>query len=100
MFPVAAEEDGNAWRAYVPELDYSRLRSVTARQLHSALLSDGFLAARQRGSHRRYRRADGRRVTLTFHRTSDTFPPKTLRSIIELQAQWTEADLVRLKLLK
>jgi hypothetical protein len=49
-------------------------------------------------NHRRYRHADGRRVTLSFHHASDTFPPKTLRSILELQARWTEADLVRLKL--
>ena len=81
-------------------LDYSRLRSLTARRLHNALLSDGFLLARQRGSHRRYRHTDGRRVTLTFHHASDTFPPKTLRSIVELQAQWTETDLLRLSLLR
>jgi predicted RNA binding protein YcfA (HicA-like mRNA interferase family) len=63
-------------------------------------LADGFFLARQRGSHRRYRHTDGRRVTLTFHHASDTFPPKTLRSIVELQAQWTETDLLRLSLLR
>ncbi len=81
-------------------LEYPRLRSLTARQLHTALLADGFLLVRQRGSHSRYRHADGRRVTLGFHHASDTFPPKTLRSMIEIQARWTETDLLRLKLLK
>jgi predicted RNA binding protein YcfA (HicA-like mRNA interferase family) len=43
-----------------------------------------------------YRRL--RSVTVTFHKSSDTFPPKTLKSMIA-QAGWTEGDLVRLKLL-
>jgi predicted RNA binding protein YcfA (HicA-like mRNA interferase family) len=53
-----------------------------------------------RGSHQRYRHADGRRVTVTFHRAGDTFPIGTLRSMIELQARWTENDLRRLSLLR
>lgn len=81
-------------------IDFSRLRSLTARELNNALLADGFVLQRQRGSHRRFYHADGRRVTLTFHHSRDTFPPKTLRSIIELQAKWTEEDLRRLKLLE
>ena len=81
-------------------VDYSRLRSVTARQLAKALVQDGFEQTRQRGSHRRYRHADGRRVTLTFHHASDTFPLPTLRSIIERQACWSQGDLIRLGLLK
>jgi predicted RNA binding protein YcfA (HicA-like mRNA interferase family) len=81
-------------------IDYSRLRSLTARELNAALLAEGFLLVRQRGSHRRLAHSDGRRVTLTFHHSSDTFPPKTLRSMIEAQARWTEADLIRLRLLK
>jgi len=56
--------------------DFSRLRSLTARHRH----------------------ADGRRVTLTFHHASDTFRFKTLRSMIEVQAQWQWEDLVRLQL--
>jgi predicted RNA binding protein YcfA (HicA-like mRNA interferase family) len=79
-------------------LDYLKLRSVTARQLASALLADGFQLQRQKGSHRHYRHPDGRRVTLSFHHSSDTFRPGTLRSIIELQARWSEPDLVRLEL--
>jgi len=80
-------------------VDYSRLRSVTARQLTSALLADGFQLQRQKGSHRHYRHADGRRATLSFHHSSDTFRPGTLRSMVEGQARWTEEDLARLELI-
>jgi predicted RNA binding protein YcfA (HicA-like mRNA interferase family) len=80
-------------------VDYSRLRSVTARQLASALGADGFQVQRQKGSHRHYRHSDGRRVTLSFHHSSDTFRLGTLRSIVELQARWTEQDLATLKLI-
>ncbi len=80
-------------------VDYSKLRSVTARQLVTALQGDGFQLQRQKGSHRHYRHPDGRRVTLSFHHSSDTFRAGTLRSIIEVQARWTEDDLIRLELI-
>jgi predicted RNA binding protein YcfA (HicA-like mRNA interferase family) len=80
-------------------VDYSKLRTITARQLASALQADGFQLQRQKGSHRHYRHPDGRRVTLSFHHSSDTFRPGTLRSIIEIQARWTDQDLVRLELI-
>ena len=80
-------------------IEYRLLRSVTAREMISALTHDGFFLRRQAGSHQRYQHPDGRRVTVSFHKSSDTFPPKTLKSIIEMQARWTEGDLKRLKLL-
>ncbi|MGH9585217.1 MAG: type II toxin-antitoxin system HicA family toxin [Bryobacteraceae bacterium] len=45
-------------------IDYRKLRSLTARELIAALTRDGFSFVRQAGSHRRYRHADGRRVTV------------------------------------
>jgi predicted RNA binding protein YcfA (HicA-like mRNA interferase family) len=81
-------------------IEWRRLRNLTARQITNALTRDGFVRYNQRGSHQRYRHADGRRVTVTFHRASDTFPIGTLRSMIELQARWTEDDLRRLSLLE
>jgi predicted RNA binding protein YcfA (HicA-like mRNA interferase family) len=78
-------------------IEWRQLRNITAI---SALNRDGFVFHNQRGSHQRYRHADGRRVTVTFHRASDTFPMGTLRSMIELQARWTEDDLRRLSLLR
>ena len=44
------------------EIDYSQLRSLTARGLAAALLRDGFVLARQTGSHRHYKHITGRRV--------------------------------------
>lgn len=81
-------------------MDYSELRSLTVRDIARALERDGFELLRQRGSHRRYGHPDGRRVTLSFHRSSQTFRIGTLKSMIETQAQWSEADLRRLGLLK
>jgi predicted RNA binding protein YcfA (HicA-like mRNA interferase family) len=79
-------------------IEYHAPRSVTAREIITALIHDGFFLRRQSGSHQRYQHPDGRRVTVSFHKPSDTFPPKTLRAIVELQARWTEEDLKRLKL--
>lgn len=80
-------------------IDYSKLRYLTARELISALIRDGFSLDRQSGSHQQYRHPEGRRVTVSFHRPGDTFRPKTLKSMIEKQAKWTEEDLRRLNLL-
>ena len=81
------------------EIEWRRLRNLTAREIINALSRDGFTFANQRGSHQRYRHADGRRVTVTLHRAGDTFPIGTLRSMIEAQAKWTADDLRRLNLL-
>jgi len=83
----------------VHNINYSRLRSLTARKIINALKKDGFILERQSGAHCQYYNADGRRVTVTYHLTSDTFPPKTLKSMIEFQARWTLNDLRRLKLI-
>ena len=68
------------------DIPWGALRSLTAREIISALIRDGFSLHNQRGSHQRYRHADGRRVTVTYHRPGDTFPMGTLRSMIEIQA--------------
>ncbi|MCH8837683.1 MAG: type II toxin-antitoxin system HicA family toxin [Candidatus Marinimicrobia bacterium] len=81
-------------------IDYARLRSLTTRQIVNALQRDGFALDRKTGSHRLYRHPDGRRVTVSYHRPGGTLPPKTLKSMIEVQARWVAADLRRLGLLK
>ena len=63
-------------------------------------IRDWFVLHNQRGSHQRYRHDDGRRITVTLSSGGDTFPLGTLRSMIEGQAKWTEADLRRLSLLR
>ena len=81
-------------------IDYSKLRSLTAREFVRALLKDGFYLHRQTGSHRHYKHQDGRRVTVSFHHSGDIFSTKILEIMIEDQAKWVEDDLKRLNLLK
>lgn len=82
-------------------LNYARLQNLTAREIISALIRDGFyLRSSGGGSHQRYQHADGRRVTVSFHKPSGTFPPKTLKTMLEDQAHWSEVDLKRLKLIR
>ena len=80
-------------------INYRQLRSLTARELISALLRDGFAFDRGDGSHQIYYCPDGRRVTVVFHGGGSTFKRKTLKSMIE-QTHWTEDDLARLKLIR
>lgn len=79
-------------------IDFSRLRSLTARQIVNALERDGFILRRQRGSHRRYQHPDGRKVTVSYHRSGDTYETKMLRIMLQDQAKWTQDDLRRLGL--
>jgi predicted RNA binding protein YcfA (HicA-like mRNA interferase family) len=82
-------------------INYANLRTLTAREIITALIRDGFYLRSTGGSsHQRYQHTDGRRVTVSFHKSSGTFPPKTLRDMLEHQARWKEDDLVRLGLLK
>lgn len=73
-------------------IDYRGLRSLTARELIAALTRDGFYFVRQKGH------PDGRRVIVAPHGGGDSFTIKTLVSMIESQAHWSEDDLKRLKL--
>lgn len=79
-------------------INYGPLRNLTARELVSALLRDGFEFDRGRGSHQLYYHPDGRRVTVAVHGRSRTFARNTLKAMIE-QARWTEDDLRRLGLI-
>ncbi len=80
-------------------VDFSCLRLLTARQPVNVLLQAGFLMTKQTGSHARFAHRDGRRVTMPYSRPGETFALATLRSIIVVQARWSEGDLVRLRLL-
>lgn len=72
-------------------------RGLQARRFVRALEADGFMLQRVRGSHRIYRRGDGRRVVVAYHSLSDTFPVGTLRAMIT-DAGWQDEDLRRLGL--
>jgi predicted RNA binding protein YcfA (HicA-like mRNA interferase family) len=58
------------------EIDWSRLRSLTARELVAALVRDGFSLRHRSGSHRRYRHPDGRRVTVSSIIKATPFGPR------------------------
>jgi len=75
-----------------------RIRNIPVRELTSALERDGFSYRRSGGSSRVYRHSDGRRAVVHYHRSSDTLPLGTLRSVL-IGTNWTEADLERLGLL-
>lgn len=81
-------------------IDYSKLRSLTARKLITALRRDGFREWRRKGATRFFVHSDSRTVTLHFHQGRQTFAIGTLKSIIEKQAQRKEEDLRQLNLLK
>jgi predicted RNA binding protein YcfA (HicA-like mRNA interferase family) len=81
-------------------IDYKRLRKVTVREFINALERDSFTKHHQVGSHITYKHPDGRRVDVSFHHPGDTFPPKTLKRMIEHDARWDEEDLKRVRLLR
>ncbi len=73
-------------------------KNITANKFKHALERDRFKQTKKRGGHLVFRNPDGRRVILSFHKSKDTFPPKTLKSMIQ-DAGWTEKDLRRLSLI-
>src|SRR4051794_2175064 len=81
-------------------LNWTRLGNLGAREIISASGRDGFALRSQSGSHQRYAHPDGRRVTVSFHGPGETFAIKPLRSMVEVQARWTESDPRRLELLR
>lgn len=82
------------------DIDYSQLHNLTAQKIVTALIKDGFLRRKGRSSHHIYTHYDGRRVTITYHSRGQTFATKTLRDMLERQAEWDFDDLKRLKLIK
>ncbi|MBF0591562.1 MAG: type II toxin-antitoxin system HicA family toxin [Nitrospirae bacterium] len=63
---------------------------MKVRDLVNALLKDSFYLRNQTGTHQQYLHQDGRRVTVSYHKSSETFAPQILKSMIEVQAEWTE----------
>ena len=74
-------------------------RGLLARNLVHALEADGFVLQRVRGSHRIFKHPDGRRVVVSYHALSESFPIGTLRAMIG-DAGWGDEDLERLGLLE
>jgi len=57
------------------------LPRVTAKEIMAALEKVGFVLARQSGSHKIYKNANGKRVTVPYH-AGKTLHPKILKSIL------------------
>ena len=73
---------------------HPQLRNINARKFKKALQKDGFVFIYQKGGHKSYFK-NNYLVTVSFHRSSDHFRRKTLKSMIK-QAGWTEKYLVYL----
>ena len=58
-----------------------RLPRVTATQVIKVLEKVGFYLSRQSGSHKIYKNAEGKRVTVPYH-LGKTLHPKVLKNIL------------------
>lgn len=74
-------------------------KNITARRLVNALKRDGFQLTTGRKGVLIFRHPDGRKVEVHFHHAGQTFPPKTLKAMLD-DAGWTLEDLHCLKLMK
>jgi predicted RNA binding protein YcfA (HicA-like mRNA interferase family) len=77
-------------------IPYRRLRNVKPLEICRVLERDGARLLRQHGSHAQFIYSDGRRITVPI--SNKPLRIKTLQAIIQ-NANWTETDLYRLKLL-
>ncbi len=71
------------------------LRNTSVRDFERALLRDGFLLRRQKGSSQFYAHPDGRITDIHYHHGRDTLPRGTLASVLAA-TRWTEEDARRL----
>jgi predicted RNA binding protein YcfA (HicA-like mRNA interferase family) len=58
-----------------------KLPRITAQQAIKVLEKIGFVCVRQSGSHKIYKNAEGRRVTVPYH-SEKILHPKVLRNIL------------------
>ena len=73
-----------------------KLPRVNASDAIRALEKAGFFPARQSGSHRIYKNAEGRRVTVPYH-SGKELHPKILKSILRDADMTVEEFLERMK---
>ncbi len=59
-----------------------KLPKVTAKEIVAVLEKVGFILTRQSGSHRIYKNADGKRVTVPYH-VGKILHPKVLKNILK-----------------
>jgi predicted RNA binding protein YcfA (HicA-like mRNA interferase family) len=78
---------------------WKQLKNKTTDDLIAALLKEGFKLDDEVRTERIYRHPDGRKVSIHYHKSSETYGPKLLKALLE-DIGWTEEDMERLKLIK
>ena len=78
---------------------WSQLKNKTADDLISALLKDSFELDEIVRTERIYRHLDGRRVSIHYHKGSNTYRSGLLKSLLD-DIGWSEDDMRRIKLIK
>jgi len=78
---------------------WKQLKNKTTGELVAALLKDGFELADKVRTERIYRHPDGRKVSIHYHESSETYGAKLLKALLKA-TEWSEEDMRRLKLIK
>jgi predicted RNA binding protein YcfA (HicA-like mRNA interferase family) len=78
---------------------WKQLKNKTTDALIGALLKDGFKLADKVRTERIYRHPDGRKTSIHYHKSSETYGAKLLKALLE-DTEWSEEDMRRLKLIK
>jgi len=77
---------------------WKQLKNKTTDELIAALSKDGFILADKVRTERIYRHPDGRKVSIHYHKGSETYGAKLLKALIKA-AGWSEGNMRRLKLI-
>lgn len=78
---------------------WEQLRGITADELISALVKDGFVLDEPVRTQRVYRHPSGRKVAIHYHTGNKCYGSGLLKSLLE-DIGWSESDMRRLKLIK
>ena len=78
---------------------WEQLKNITADELISALIKDGFVPDAKLKAERIYRRPDGRKASIHYHTGNKGYGRGLLNALLE-DTGWSEADMRRLKLIK
>ena len=83
----------------LPERIWKQVRNKTADELIAALQRDGFQLDMKIRTERVYRHADRRKVSIHYHKGSQTYSAGLLKALLQ-DTRWSEEDMKRLKLVK
>lgn len=82
-----------------PKDVWEQLKGKTADDIISALLKDGFKPDDKLRTERVYRRHDGMRITIHYHKKGTSYRQGLLKALLE-DTGWSIDDMRRLKLIK